>query len=54
MLYLIDTDVMIDLSREKAEAADDLDSLSDPAVSIGHCPETDRRGNGLRLEAPQY
>jgi predicted nucleic acid-binding protein len=34
MVSLIDTDVMIDLSRENAEAADYLDSLSDPAISI--------------------
>src|SRR5260370_5685116 len=31
---LIDTDVMIDLSRENAEAASYLDSLNDPAISI--------------------
>ena len=34
MVSLIDTDVMIDLSRENAEAADYLDSLSDPVISI--------------------
>ena len=34
MISLIDTDVMIDLSRENAEAASYLDSLSDPAISI--------------------
>jgi len=34
MVSLIDTDVIIDLSRENAEAADYLDSLSDPAISI--------------------
>jgi predicted nucleic acid-binding protein len=34
MVSLIDTDVMIDLSRENAEAASYLDSLSDPAISI--------------------
>ena len=34
MVSLIDTDVMIDLSRENAEAADYLDPLSDPAISI--------------------
>ena len=34
MVSLIDTDVMIDLSRENAAAADYLDSLSDPAISI--------------------
>src|ERR1700692_3934232 len=34
MVSLIDTDVMIDLSRENAEAAGYLDSLSDPAISI--------------------
>jgi hypothetical protein len=31
MVSLIDTDAMIDLSRENAEAASYLDSLSDPA-----------------------
>ena len=34
MVSLIDTDVMIDLSRENAEAAGYLDSLSDPTISI--------------------
>jgi predicted nucleic acid-binding protein len=34
MVSLIDTDVMIDVSRENAGAANYLDSLSDPAVSI--------------------
>ena len=34
MVSLIDTDVMIDLSRENADAADYLDSLQDPAISI--------------------
>jgi predicted nucleic acid-binding protein len=34
MVSLIDTDVMIDLSRGNAEAASYLDSLSDPAISI--------------------
>jgi predicted nucleic acid-binding protein len=34
MVSLIDTDVMIDLSRENAEAAGYLDSLSEPAISI--------------------
>jgi hypothetical protein len=34
MVSLIDTDVMIDLSRENSAAADYLDSLSDPAISI--------------------
>jgi predicted nucleic acid-binding protein len=34
MVSLIDTDVMIDLSRENAEAAGYLDSLSGPAISI--------------------
>ncbi|SPF55099.1 Similar to tr/A1KYF9/A1KYF9_CYAA5 PIN-domain protein (fragment) [Candidatus Sulfopaludibacter sp. SbA4] len=34
MVYLIDTDVMIDVSRENANAASCLDSLSDPAISI--------------------
>jgi len=34
MVYLIDTDVMIDVSRENANAASYLDSLSDPAISI--------------------
>jgi len=34
MVYLIDTDVMIDVSRENANAASYVDSLSDPAISI--------------------
>lgn len=34
MVYLIDTDVMIDVSRENSNAAGYLDSLSDPAISI--------------------
>jgi predicted nucleic acid-binding protein len=34
MVYLIDTDVMIDVSRENANAATYLDSLADPAISI--------------------
>jgi len=34
MLSLIDTDVMIDLSRGNVDAANYLDSLSDPAISI--------------------
>ncbi len=34
MVSLIDTDVMIDLSREISEAAGYLDALSDPAISI--------------------
>jgi predicted nucleic acid-binding protein len=34
MVSMIDTDVKIDLSRQNAEAADYLDSLSDPAISI--------------------
>jgi tRNA(fMet)-specific endonuclease VapC len=34
MVYLIDTDVMIDVSRENSNAASYLDSLSDPAISI--------------------
>jgi len=34
MLYLIDTDVMIDVSRANADAASYVDSLSDPAISI--------------------
>jgi predicted nucleic acid-binding protein len=34
MPVLIDTDVMIDVSRENASAAGYLDSLSDPAISI--------------------
>ena len=34
MVSLIDTDVMIDLSRENPGAASYLDSLSDPAISI--------------------
>jgi predicted nucleic acid-binding protein len=34
IVSLIDTDVMIDLSRENAQAAGYLDALSDPAISI--------------------
>jgi hypothetical protein len=34
MIFLIDTDVMIDVSRANASAASYLDSLSDPAISI--------------------
>src|SRR5271168_1497779 len=34
MVSLIDTDVMIDLSRGNADAADYVDSLSDPVISI--------------------
>ena len=34
MVWLIDTDVMIDLSRENAVAAGYFDALSDPAISI--------------------
>ena len=34
MVSLIDTDVMIDVSRGNAGAASYLDSLSDPAISI--------------------
>jgi predicted nucleic acid-binding protein len=34
MVSLIDTDVMIDLSRGNADAADYIDSLSEPAISI--------------------
>jgi predicted nucleic acid-binding protein len=34
MACLIDTDVMIDVSRENPNAATYLDSLSDPAISI--------------------
>jgi predicted nucleic acid-binding protein len=34
MLSLIDTDVMIDLSRGNVDAANYLDSLSDAAISI--------------------
>ena len=34
MVSLIDTDVMVDLSRENAAAAGYLDALSDPAISI--------------------
>jgi predicted nucleic acid-binding protein len=34
MASLIDTDVMIDVSRGNANAAGYLDSLSDPAISI--------------------
>jgi predicted nucleic acid-binding protein len=34
MASLIDTDVMIDVSRGNASAASYLDSLSDPAISI--------------------
>ena len=34
MTSLVDTDVMIDLSRGNADAAAYLDALSDPAISI--------------------
>jgi predicted nucleic acid-binding protein len=34
MVSLIDTDVMIDLSRGNADAANYVDYLSDPAISI--------------------
>jgi len=34
MVYLIDTDVMIDVSRENGNADGYLDSLSDPAIPI--------------------
>jgi len=34
MSSLIDTDVMIDVSRGNAGAADYIDSLTDPAISI--------------------
>jgi predicted nucleic acid-binding protein len=34
MVSLIDTDVMIDVSRENPGAAGYIDSLSDPAISI--------------------
>jgi predicted nucleic acid-binding protein len=34
MLSLIDTDVMIDLSRGNVDAANYLDSLNDPVISI--------------------
>ena len=34
MTALIDTDVIIDLSRANAAAADYVDSLADPAISI--------------------
>jgi len=34
MVSLIDTDVMIDLSRENANAANCIDSLTDPVISI--------------------
>ena len=34
MVSLIDSDVMIDLSRENVDAANYLDSLSNPAISI--------------------
>jgi predicted nucleic acid-binding protein len=34
MVYLIDTDVMIEISRENPNAANYLDSLSDPTISI--------------------
>jgi len=33
MVSLIDTDVMIDVSRENPSAASYLDSLDDPAIS---------------------
>lgn len=34
MINLIDTDVMVDVSRENADAADYVDSLDNPAISI--------------------
>jgi predicted nucleic acid-binding protein len=34
MVYLIDTDVMVDVSRQNADAASYVDSLNDPAISI--------------------
>ena len=34
MAHLIDTDVMIDVSRENPDAAAYVDSLEDPAISI--------------------
>jgi hypothetical protein len=34
MVSLIDRDMMIDLSHENADAANYLDSLNDPAISI--------------------
>ena len=34
MVYLIDTDVMIDVSRAHPSATEYLDSLADPAISI--------------------
>jgi tRNA(fMet)-specific endonuclease VapC len=34
MVHLIDTDVMIDVSRENADAAAYVDSLEEPAISI--------------------
>src|SRR5258708_7001378 len=34
MVSLIDTDVMVDVSRENASAASYVDSLTDPAISI--------------------
>ena len=34
MVFLIDTDVMVDISRQDSAAAGFLDSLSDPAISI--------------------
>ena len=34
MVYLIDADVMIDVSRRTGLAPDYIDSLGDPAISI--------------------
>jgi predicted nucleic acid-binding protein len=34
MVHLIDTDVMVDISRRNADAAAYVDSLNDPAISI--------------------
>jgi len=47
MLSPIDTDVMIDLSRGNVDAANYLDSLNDPAISLDrHYSGTDRWGKG--------
>jgi predicted nucleic acid-binding protein len=63
MASLIDTDVMIDVSRGNASAASYLDSLSDPAISnairLGFELVSKNRKHfamidGLRLESPRY
>jgi len=43
--YLLDTDVMIDVSRGNADVASYIDSLSDAVISI-HRPGADRWREG--------